>query len=272
VPGRRGCSCARRSSKRALSLQTEVKGATVKPPSTTAPQPDCRRTTSGCDYPAAPVQSRLTGGTLPLSYVTFASCYVYSPRAQGWLAEASRQLCDRVKSSDSLWLPRYAGFVYRTSLRDRYLAALFPPDAVLIPVPGSARSGETPWAAFRLAVALSEVGFALHIWTALGRRYAVTKSATAPSAGRPTVHQHYDSFEVTPAANAIRRLVLIDDVITKGRTLLAAAARLRSELPLADIRGFALIRTLGFVRNIEHLAEPCYGVVRWARGDARREP
>ena len=209
---------------------------------------------------------------LPLAYVTFASCYVYSPRAQGWLAEASRRLCDRVKSSDSLWLPRYAGFVYRTSLNDPNLATLFPPDAVLTPVPGSACSGGTPWAAFRLAVALSEVGFALQVWTGLRRRYAVTKSATAPSAARPTVHQHYHSFEVLPTASAIRRLVLIDDVITKGRTLLAAAARLRSELPFADIRGFALIRTQGLVRNIEHLAEPCYGVVRWAGGDARREP
>jgi hypothetical protein len=204
--------------------------------------------------------------------VTFASCYVYSPRAEGWLAEASRQLCDRVKSSDPLWLPRYAGFVYRISLGDRHLAALFAPDAVLVPVPGSARSGEAPWAAFRLALALGEVGFALHMWTGLRRRYAVTKSATAPSARRPTVHQHYDSFEVMPAANPIRRVVLIDDVITKGRTLLAAAARLRSELPFADIRGFALIRTQGLVNHIEHVAEPCYGVVRWAGGDARREP
>ena len=209
---------------------------------------------------------------LPLSHVTFASCYVYSPRVQEWLAEASRQLCDRVKSSDSLWLPRYAGFVYRTSLSDRHLAALFPPDAVLTPVPGSARSGETPWAALRLAVALSEVGFALHVWTGLRRRFAVTKSATAPSEDRPTVHQHYDSLAAMPAANPVHKVVLIDDVITKGRTLLAAAARLRSELPFADIRGFALIRTQGFVRNIEHLAEPCYGVVRWAGGDARREP
>ena len=225
-----------------------------------------------CDPGATPPGAGLTCRPPPLFSVTFASCYIYSPRAEGWLADASRQLRGRVKSSNPAWLPRYAGFVYRSSFFDRQLAALFTPDAVLVPVPGSARSGEAPWAALQLARALSEVGFAVPIWTGLRRRYAVTKSATAPSAGRPTVHQHYDSFEVMPTANPTRRLVLIDDVITKGRTLLAATARLRCELPSADIRGFALIRTEGFALQIRHLEESCHGVVRWAGGDARREP
>ena len=216
--------------------------------------------------------SALETETLPLSSVTFASCYVYSPRGTGWLAEASRKLCERVKSSDPVWLPRYAGCVYRTSLRDGQLAALFAPGAVLVPVPGCAPSGEGRWVALRLAVALREVGFAVRVCTGLRRRYAVTKSATAASAARPSVYQHYESFAALPESMPLARLVLIDDVITRGRTLLAAAARLRAELPLADVRGFALIRTQGFVDHIEHLAEPCCGVVRWAGGDARREP
>ncbi len=211
-------------------------------------------------------------GTPSLGSITFASCYVYSPRGAGWLAEASRELCARVKASDPLWLPRYAGFVVRRGARDRQLAALFAPGTVLVPVPGSAPSGEAPWAALRLAVALSEVGFALRVWPVLRRRYAVTRSATAPSAARPSVQQHFDSFAVRPAVTALQRIVLVDDVITKGRTLLAAAARLRCELPYADIRGFALIRTQGFVDRIERLAQPCHGVIRWAGGDARREP
>ena len=211
-------------------------------------------------------------GTLPISSVLFTSCYVYSPRAAGLLAATSRELCERVKASDSLWLPRYAGFVYRSSLADRTLAALFAPGAFLVPVPGSARSGAAPWAALQLAAALSEVGFALRIWTGLLRLYSVGKSATAPRTARPTVQQHYDSFVAVPTPTPIRRIVLIDDVITKGRTLLAAAARLRCALPDSDIRGFALIRTLGFAQRIEHLAEPCHGVVRWAGGDARRVP
>jgi hypothetical protein len=59
---------------------------------------------------------------------------------------------------------------------------------------------------------------------------------------------------------------------TKGRTLLAAAARLQAELPHADIRAFALIRTQGFVPHLGSVFESCHGVIRWAGGDARREP
>ena len=41
---------------------------------------------------------------------------------------------------------------------------------------------------------------------------------------------------------------------------------------MANAGDFALIRTLGFEPRVEHLIEPCQGVIRWAGGDARREP
>jgi hypothetical protein len=67
-------------------------------------------------------------------------------------------------------------------------------------------------------------------------------------------------------------LILIDDVVTKGRTLLAAALRLRELFPRADVRGFALLRTMGYSPVFDQLLMPCTGKIEWACGDARRSP
>ncbi|MBV8910667.1 MAG: hypothetical protein JOZ89_07905 [Gammaproteobacteria bacterium] len=208
----------------------------------------------------------------PCTSVTFISCYVYSARAAGPMADASRLLCARVKASDPVWLPRYVGCVYRASARDAALAALFARSTTLVPVPGSAISTDAPWSAERLAAALGAVGLGQGVWRALRRQLAVRKSATSPAGARPSVREHYESFAIIHGRAATTKIVLVDDVITKGRTLLAAAARLQSEWPYADIRAFALIRTIGFVPRMTRRLEPCHGAVRWAGGDARREP
>jgi hypothetical protein len=59
---------------------------------------------------------------------------------------------------------------------------------------------------------------------------------------------------------------------TKGRTLLAAASRIHDVMPCAQVRAFALVRTMGMITRVEHLLEPCRGEIRWSNGDARRSP
>jgi hypothetical protein len=202
----------------------------------------------------------------------FSSCYVYSPRASGATAAASRLLCSRVKAMHPAWIPRYAGCVHQASCRDVQLAALFGRGAVLVPVPGSTASGNVPWAAACLAAALRDIGLGQRLWAGLHRQLGVRKSATSPAAGRPSVREHYESFALSRPAISAVRFVLVDDVVTKGRTLLAAAARLQEELPHADVRAFALIRTLGLGQHVDGVFEVCHGVIRWAGGDACREP
>jgi pyrimidine operon attenuation protein/uracil phosphoribosyltransferase len=68
------------------------------------------------------------------------------------------------------------------------------------------------------------------------------------------------------------RLTLVDDVITRGRTLLAAAARLQEAFPCAEISAFALVRTLSRNETLSRVLDPCEGEVRWIYGDARRSP
>lgn len=149
----------------------------------------------------------------------------------------------------------------------------FPATAMLVPVPGSKPSAwGSATATGRLARALLEKGLGQGIWFGLRRVSAVRKSATAPPGARPTVRNHYDTMALGEIDGPGMSLVLIDDVVTKGRTLLAAALRLREVFPTADVRAFALLRTMGYAFDVERSLAPCVGKIEWNGDDARRCP
>ena len=188
------------------------------------------------------------------------------------MSEASRLLCVRLKSADVNWLPTYAGKTREQVLRDAAWACTFNREVVLVPIPGSTSAPRGVWPAERLAVSLCGIGLGRSVWPAIRRCVAVRKSATALNADRPSVQQHYESFSVLKELRPPERMVLVDDVITKGRTIFAAACRLYDSFPNADIQAFALVRTMGLLPRVAHFLEPCHGVVKWGGGDARREP
>jgi hypothetical protein len=205
--------------------------------------------------------------------ITFASCYVYSPCGSGAASERSRLLRAMLKSGDTHFIVKYAVRVRQQVVDDSPLAGFVCPDQVLVPVPASARStAGTMTVAEHLAMAMTEAGLGGGIWNGLRRVRSVRKSATAPPGSRPTVANHYDSFAIEAATALPSRVVLVDDVITKGRTLLAAAARLHEAFPAAEIRAFAMLRTMGLVEGVDHLLDPCVGEIRWTAGDAHRSP
>ena len=150
------------------------------------------------------------------------------------------------------------------SRRFSSIASFFPAAAILVPVPGSspsARRHATPSA--RLAVALMEHGLGKGIWFGLRRVRAVRKSATAARGARPSLRTHFDTISRWTQARgrSHRTSCSIDDVVTKGRTLLAAALRLREIFPRADVRAFALLRTMGYSPVLDQLLMPCTGKI-----------
>lgn len=210
--------------------------------------------------------------------VTFASCYVYSPFGSNAASERSRQLRALLKSSDAHFIFKYAVRVRQQVTDSSPLTGFLCSSNVLVPIPGSARSGTgTVPVAEHLATALIEEGLGQGMWKGLQRIRAVRKSATAAPGARPTVANHYDSFAIEAAdleevTRLPQRVVLIDDVVTKGRTLLAAATRVQEAFPDAEIRAFALLRTMGLIQGIDRLLDPCVGEIRWRAGDAYRNP
>lgn len=187
--------------------------------------------------------------------VAFASCYVYSPTGGSAICARSRLLRALLKDGDAHFMIKYAVRVRQQTTATLQLAGFFLSGDVLMPVRRSAPKTGGTWAAAALAHALVQQGLGSRTWHGLRRISTVRKSATAPKGGRPSVACHYDSFQLEIPAARLENVVLIDDVITKGRTLLAA--RVREAFPEAHIRAFALLRTLGMISSVESLLEPC---------------
>jgi predicted amidophosphoribosyltransferase len=145
---------------------------------------------------------------------------------------------------------------------------------VLVPVPGrragAVRMSDAP---FQLAEQLARRGLGCSIWPGLVRNHEIPKTASAPPGARPTIATQLGSLGVVANHRpAVEGLLLIDDVVSRGRTLLAAALRLKEAFPHARVRAFALIRTLGLISDVAHVLDPCIGHIRLRRGDASREP
>jgi len=205
--------------------------------------------------------------------IEYASCYVYSPTGTGAVCERSRLLRTLLKAGDAGFMLKYALRVRQQVTDSPPLAGFFGTSDVLVPVPGCVpcMAGGL-WTANHLAVALVNEGLGGAAWPGLRRVHAVRKSATAAPGERPTVNLHYDSFLIEQPVIPPERIVLIDDVVTKGRTLLAAASRVHEAFPGAQIRAFALVRTMGLIPGVRQLLDPCKGEIRWRFGDAHRSP
>ncbi|HEY6484358.1 MAG TPA: hypothetical protein VIY54_12610 [Steroidobacteraceae bacterium] len=211
---------------------------------------------------------------LPAHYrLIFAATYVYSPRGRTAASERSRTLCVRLKSGRTRWLHSYVARVLEQTSAVPCLQGFFPGEALLIPVPTSGISGNAGrWTARYLADAMNAAGLGSGVWSGLRRATAVGKSATAWMCARTTVSEHFRSFAVDSLGVLPAEIVLIDDVITKGRTLVAAAMRMQQACPRARIRGFALVRTMGLIADVPSVIDPCRGAICWNGLDAYRTP
>ena len=150
----------------------------------------------------------------------------------------------------------------------------FGPNVTLVPVPGSAphREANSLWVAERMSAALQGAGLGASVWPTLHRKVVVPKSAWAARGERPTVEAHITSLDLTDRIPPTGRLLLVDDVVTKGRTMVAAATVLADALPGVEIRAFAALRTLGLVPDIATYTDPVVGEILWNGTDADRQP
>jgi hypothetical protein len=147
-------------------------------------------------------------------------------------------------------------------------------DVMLVPAPKSTPlvSGAL-WPALRIAEELVRRGLGKEVVPCVRRIIPVKKSAYAAPGERPTAKTHLESLAVDAVLARPSRVAVVDDVVTKGATLLATASAVKELFPDADVRGFAMLRTMGLQPEVEQIRDPCVGTIRLlAWGETDRQP
>ncbi|MDA7952604.1 MAG: hypothetical protein MPJ05_02105 [Nitrosopumilus sp.] len=149
-------------------------------------------------------------------------------------------------------------YVVRIAANEGVFSGLAGPDSVLVPVPSSSlQKKETLWVPKNIADAMAAMGLG-RVEPCLQRKRHLRKAAG--SANRPSATEQYESMGVSCIVSP-KEIVLVDDVVTRGATVLGAATRLREAFPESRISAFIAVRAL-FPRNFVSMVEPHYGVIR----------
>lgn len=190
-------------------------------------------------------------------YGTFAN---YSPRGLSPLSIKSRKICGAIKAGSQPLIDSVAKFL--TDNPRSVLAEFFSADTTMIPIPGSAPQAPSGlWTPKFICERFVQNGHGREVLPCLQRVNAVPKSAFAKPGERPTLQTHYASMSVEKGLFTPTRTLLVDDVITRGRTAYAAALRVHEAFPDAEIRVFSIIRTQGLIPNIAAILDPSVGVI-----------
>jgi hypothetical protein len=209
-----------------------------------------------------------------LSEVRFASLLSYSPKGKGETSVQSRQVRDRVKDADLATLRRAA-----QRIRERFSASaiqeFFGPTVTLVPAPRSSPlvSKDASWPGRAICDALLASGLGGEVQPLLQRTKRVRKSAFATQPGeRPSVEEHFATMAIEGGLVMPSSITIVDDVVTLGATLMAAASRIQNAFPTAAVRAFALVRTRSFVPDVTVILDPVFGTIRYQDGRLKRDP
>jgi hypothetical protein len=205
------------------------------------------------------------------SSIPYAALLTYSPRGTSKVSIDSKTVCYAIKRGDEAMVRRAV-----TRLAEKWeeadMAGFFGSDVTLVPAPRSSLLlADALWPADVICKEMVRQGLARCVEPLLRRVTAVPKASTARPGERPDVEKHLATLEAESRLTG-GRITVVDDVVTQGRMLYAASERVQEAAPTATVAAFALVRTMGYVPDVEKILDPCVGTLTYSWGDVRREP
>ena len=195
------------------------------------------------------------------SEVRFGAFFAYAPKGTSEASQRGLRVRDLVKKAHTEFLQRAATRI--AAHHEHELASIFTADTTLVPAPRSTPIKEGwLWPGDRIAQALLAGGLGADVEHLLERTRAVPKAAFSAGAGdRPTIKTHMDTLAVRTSLYIPMRVVIVDDVITRGTMSYACAELLRKEFPEIDVAVFALLRTMSGRAEIDSHIDPYVGTI-----------
>ena len=194
--------------------------------------------------------------------------YAYDPRGRGDENSKSRKICAHLKRNSIIKSGGETVTMVDLMVRrikDRIDSSIFEQffgdDVVAVPMPSSSlQKKDSLWVPREICESLFNNELVGSISPCILRNKAVTKSATAGHGNRPNPKTHCKSFgfNVDPYISNARRVLLVDDLVTRGSTMVGAYMHLKNNGVLSDIFAFALIRTEG-LGNFTKVNNPVIG-------------
>lgn len=217
--------------------------------------------------------------SLRLSQLEYGALLAYSPHGYSPEIQHSKGVMNVLKNDSFLQKPpmlmsQWVASTIRQNMSTLPFASFFQPNTILIPTPKSSLMREgSLWVPDRLATTLVERGLGKEVARCLIRVEPVPKAAFSAAFDRPTAARHYETMQVQGRISEPDEIVLVDDVITRGATLLGAANRLADAFPQARIRAFAAMRTISNPDEFAKEYDPVVGDIRLRpSGDTLRRP
>jgi hypothetical protein len=216
-----------------------------------------------------------------LSSIDFGSLLSYSPRGTSRDESLSRNFRKALKGdeyvADPLNQPKLMSDVVAEWIEKEYtslpFANYFTNKPILVPTPSSSlMKRDTLWVPQRLAKAMVNRGFGQSVVECLDRVTAVRKAATSLASDRPKAAEHYSTMAVQKELSEPNEILLIDDVVTRGATLLGAANKLADAFPNTKIRAFAAMRTISPPSTFHAIHDPCVGTINLSGTETFRRP
>ena len=222
------------------------------------------------------------------SEIRFVSFLQYSPHGTSEISRRSKRTCIAIKTDGTIPIRSKTGnreFVrvikysvkrLSESIQDYpFLADCFGSEATLIPIPRSApqKDQESLWPARTICQALIEEGISPRFLPLLMRIKPVRESKSAGKGERPSPEIHYESLAIAQNIPLLvpSRIVLVDDVITRGSTFMGSYHRVKEAFPNSQVTCFAMVRTMSSI-EISTMLEPVEGVIGYSGGRLSRRP